>query len=203
MPLNDTAVIPAVQPAPKAPKVESEVAGEKSKDRKYRKSSERKDSRATTADEAIVGSGSATEDEITIQTFEHVCENLKTYVEGMDTRWVTESEIKQTRFCVEAMRTATERVKKLGKHSLDQHHMAAGVSSSFFTPSAIDANNPCTAPRPSPSNREPCGQRLPCMTNPNKRELEKTPPIPILEATNLSKSNSAQALPVSKGLFLT
>lgn len=200
MPPNDTAVIPAVQPALKAAKVESEVEGEKSKDRK---SSERKDSRATTAEEAVAGSGSATEAEITIQAFEHVCENLKTYVEGMDARWVTESEIKQTRFCVETMRAVTERVKKLSKHSLDQHHMAAGVSSSLFTPFAIDANNPCTAPRPSPSNREPCGQRLPCVTNPNKREPEKTPPIPILEATSLSKSTSAQALPVSKCRYLT
>lgn len=200
MPLNDTAVMPAAQPKPKAAKVESEVEGEKSKDRK---SSGRKDSRATTAEEAIANSGSVTEAEITIQKFEHVCENLKTYIEGMDTRWVTESEIKQTRFCLETMRAAAERVKKLSKHCLDQHDMAARVSSSLFTPSAIDSKNHYAAPSPSPSNREPCSQRLPCVTNPKKREPEKTPPIPVLEATSLGKSTSVQALPFFQGFFLT
>lgn len=190
MAINDTAMMPAVQPKPKAAKVESEVERETLKDRK---SSGRQDSRATTAEKAIAGSGSATEAEITAQTFEHVCEKLKTSVEGMDTRWMTDSEIKQTRFCLEKMRAVTERFEKLSKHPLEHHHMVAGASS-LSTPSAIDAKNHCAAPSLSPSNREPCSQCPPCVTNPNKREPEKSPPIPIFEVKSLSKSDFAQAL---------
>lgn len=167
MPLDDAAMMSAIQPEPEDTKFESGVEGKKSKDKQ--KSSERKNPRATTTQGAAADNDSATEAEITSQTFEQVCEELKTYMQKMDTRFSTESEMQQTRFCLDTINTVTERVKGLGNRSLAQHHMMAAASSSPSAPSATDPKI-------------------------NRREPKKNPPFPMIEAKSLSKFDLTQAL---------
>lgn len=145
---------------------------------------------------AAADSDRAAETEVIIQTFEQVCEELKTCLVGMDAGQDTESGRQKTRVCLDTMKAVSERARELSQRSLMQHAAAAvassSLSSSSSTPSAIDPKTHCVVPRPSPWNGKPCGRRLPCVAHSDGREIKKQPPGKPT-AKDLSKSGPVQA----------
>lgn len=163
VPLDDTEMMSAIHTRPKIYK--DKVAA----DRRELGNTPR----ATATQQGATDSSPMTENEITRQTFEKVCDELQTYIDDMETGSTAESKMQQTRLCIDALTTVSDKAKELVKHSRmqqDNNGAAAATSPSSSTLSWIDPKS-------------------------NKRDPKKNPPFPLIEAKSLGKSDFAQGPP--------
>lgn len=169
VPLDDAEMMSAIHTQPKIYQDELAAEREESKDTP----------RATVKRQGATDSKPMTENEITRQTFEQVCDELKTYIDDMRTGSSAESKMQQTRLCIEALTTVSEKGKELGKHSRVQQ----------------DNNEAAAASSPLSSTLFLMDPKI------NKKDPKKNPALPIIEAKSLGKSDSAQSLPPFLPLF--
>lgn len=193
---------PNIQPEPKTQQGELKIEKRESKGKGKAKEGENRQATAAPhfdADvEAAASSGQAVDFKIPCQTFEQVCQDLSKCIEGMDMSRYTQSEMQQTRVCLETIRAVSESAKELAKRSLAQH-----ASSSSSMPPTIDPTTHCAVPRPSLWNGEPCGRRLPCVAHSSREEDSKGKPPGRPAAKGMGKLGPVRAIFFSNDIVLT
>ncbi|KAL1872388.1 hypothetical protein Daus18300_004358 [Diaporthe australafricana] len=160
--------------------IEAKAARNKSKGKGKARAQTRTRTRATAQHDAATGSGQATEFGIPSQTFELICEDLMAHVENIDSSNYTEADKQLNKVCVDAIKAVSQRAKDLSKQTLISKPAAASTSP------ATDSKTRCSAHRPFPRHREPCGRRLPCLEH-STRSYSENKPLFGMPLVDLSK----------------
>ncbi|KAG8167571.1 hypothetical protein KVR01_003260 [Diaporthe batatas] len=120
-----------------------------------------------TPQQGATDSDKMTENEVTRQKFEQVCDELQTHIDDMETESSAESKMQQNRLCIGALTTVPEKAKELGERS---HVQQDGKGAAVVT-------------SPSPSTLYSTDRRI------KKRHTNKNPSSPVIEAKSLLDVN--------------